>query len=63
MVSRAVALFVLRRFQKFPCIVQNNPLCFSRKPDPSQAAQSKASTAYLHEAKVRLSDIQPSSGV
>ncbi|XP_077462128.1 uncharacterized protein LOC144077901 [Stigmatopora argus] len=33
MSTAAVALSVYKRFQKFPCILQNNPLFFSRKPD------------------------------
>lgn len=33
METAAVAQTVYKRFQKFPCIVQNNPLSFSMKPD------------------------------
>ncbi|XP_062333552.1 uncharacterized protein LOC134033424 [Osmerus eperlanus] len=34
MTTSAVALAVCKRFQKYPCIIQNNPLTFSRRADP-----------------------------
>ncbi|XP_026158859.1 zinc finger protein 638-like [Mastacembelus armatus] len=41
MATAAMALSVYKRFQTFPCIIQNNPLFFSRKPDPKTNTQSK----------------------
>ncbi|TDH16594.1 hypothetical protein EPR50_G00021640 [Perca flavescens] len=45
MATAAMALSVYKRFQTFPCIIQNNPLFFSRKPDPKANTQTKV-TAY-----------------
>uniref|UniRef100_A0A3Q2WI50 Zinc finger protein 638-like n=1 Tax=Haplochromis burtoni TaxID=8153 RepID=A0A3Q2WI50_HAPBU len=45
MATAAMALSVYKRFQAFPCIIQNNPLFFSRKPDPKASTQTKAITA------------------
>uniref|UniRef100_A0A3B4Y3M2 Matrin-type domain-containing protein n=3 Tax=Seriola lalandi dorsalis TaxID=1841481 RepID=A0A3B4Y3M2_SERLL len=47
MATAAMALSVYKRFQTFPCIIQNNPLFFSRKPDPKANTQTKVITAYL----------------
>ncbi|CAK6971659.1 uncharacterized protein LOC128366986 [Scomber scombrus] len=48
MATSAMALSVHKRFQKFPCIIQNNPLFFSRKRDPPAAnTQTKVLTAFL----------------
>ncbi|XP_071360149.1 zinc finger protein 638-like isoform X2 [Trachinotus anak] len=47
MATAAMALSVYKRFQTFPCIIQNNPLFFSRKPDPKASTQTKVITAYL----------------
>lgn len=47
MATAAMALSVHKRFQKFPCIIQNNPLFFSRKRDPTASTQTKVLTAYL----------------
>ncbi|XP_060908904.1 zinc finger protein 638-like [Labrus mixtus] len=47
MATAAMALSVYKRFQTFPCIIQNNPLFFSRKPDPRANTQSKVISAYL----------------
>ncbi|XP_019939414.2 zinc finger protein 638-like isoform X2 [Paralichthys olivaceus] len=47
MATAAMALSVYKRFQMFPCIIQNNPLFFSRKPDPKASTQTKVITAYL----------------
>ncbi|XP_061686282.1 zinc finger protein 638-like isoform X2 [Syngnathoides biaculeatus] len=44
MATGAMALAVYKRFQRFPCIIQNNPLFFSRKPDPKAQAQVLPST-------------------
>ncbi|XP_075907473.1 uncharacterized protein LOC142904938 isoform X3 [Nelusetta ayraudi] len=41
MATAAMALSVHKRFQTFPCIIHNNPLIFSRKPDPKPSAQSR----------------------
>ncbi|XP_072239753.1 uncharacterized protein [Leuresthes tenuis] len=46
MATAAMALSVYKRFQMFPCIIQNNPLFFSRKPDPKPNPQSKVIAAY-----------------
>ncbi|XP_059190582.1 zinc finger protein 638-like isoform X2 [Centropristis striata] len=47
MATAAMALSVYKRFQTFPCIIQNNPLFFSRKPDPKATTQTKLITAHL----------------
>ncbi|XP_034543401.1 zinc finger protein 638-like isoform X2 [Notolabrus celidotus] len=47
MATAAMALSVYKRFQTFPCIIQNNPLFFSRKADPRANTQTKVITAYL----------------
>ncbi|XP_055367942.1 zinc finger protein 638-like isoform X2 [Betta splendens] len=44
MATATMALSVYKRFQTFPCIIQNNPLFFSRKPDAK--AQTKVIAAY-----------------
>ncbi|XP_034749834.1 zinc finger protein 638-like [Etheostoma cragini] len=44
MATAAMALSVYKRFQMFPCIIQNNPLFFSRKPDPKANTQIKVTT-------------------
>ncbi|KAA8594410.1 hypothetical protein FQN60_011545 [Etheostoma spectabile] len=44
MATAAMALSVYKRFQMFPCIIQNNPLFFSRKPDPKANTQIKVIT-------------------
>ncbi|XP_070832763.1 zinc finger protein 638-like isoform X2 [Chaetodon trifascialis] len=51
MATAAMALSVYKRFQAFPCIIQNNPLFFSRKPDPKANMQTKIITAYLESAE------------
>ncbi|XP_042340617.1 zinc finger protein 638-like [Plectropomus leopardus] len=47
MATAAMSLSVYKRFQMFPCIIQNNPLFFSRKADPKISTQTKVITAYL----------------
>ncbi|GAA6228710.1 zinc finger protein 638-like [Lates japonicus] len=51
MATAAMALSVYKRFQTFPCIIQNNPLFFSRKPDPKVSTQTKVITAYLDSSE------------
>ncbi|XP_044044998.1 zinc finger protein 638-like isoform X3 [Siniperca chuatsi] len=51
MATAAMALSVYKRFQMFPCIIQNNPLFFSRKPDPKANTQTKVITAYLDSSE------------
>ncbi|KAM8773265.1 uncharacterized protein AB9X84_015129 isoform 2-T2 [Acanthopagrus schlegelii] len=51
MATAAMALSVYKRFQAFPCIIQNNPLFFSRKPDPKANMQTKVITAYLDSSE------------
>ncbi|XP_070778079.1 zinc finger protein 638-like [Enoplosus armatus] len=51
MATAAMALSVYKRFQTFPCIIQNNPLFFSRKPDPKANTQTKVITAYLESSE------------
>ncbi|KAM7418332.1 hypothetical protein PAMA_015789 [Pampus argenteus] len=46
MATAAMALSVHKRFQKFPCIIHNNPLFFSRKRDPTANTQTKVLTTY-----------------
>ncbi|XP_030580465.1 zinc finger protein 638-like [Archocentrus centrarchus] len=46
MATAAMALSVYKRFQTFPCVIQSNPLFFSRKPDPKASAQTKVIAAY-----------------
>ncbi|KAG8014972.1 RNA-binding protein 20 [Nibea albiflora] len=45
MATAAMALSVYKRFQTFPCIIQNNPLFFSRKPDPKAHTQTRVISA------------------
>lgn len=52
MATAAMALSVYKRFQAFPCIIQNNPLIFSRKADPKPSTQSKSSPAPPQAAEV-----------
>ncbi|KAF7652324.1 hypothetical protein LDENG_00098160 [Lucifuga dentata] len=52
MATPAMAMSVYRRFQKFPCIIQNNPLSFSRKPDPKANTQSRVIQAFHDSSKV-----------
>lgn len=47
MATAAMSLSVYKRFQKFPCILQSNPLFFSRKPDPKANIQAKVIAAYV----------------
>ncbi|XP_010752501.2 zinc finger protein 638-like isoform X1 [Larimichthys crocea] len=47
MATAAMALSVYKRFQTFPCIIQNNPLFFSRKPDPKANTQTRVISAYV----------------
>ena len=42
MTTSAVALAVCKRFQKYPCIIQNNPLTFSRRADPRKSDASSS---------------------
>lgn len=51
MATAAMALSVYKRFQTFPCIIQNNPLFFSRKPDPKSSSQTKVIAAYLDSSE------------
>ncbi|KAM9856924.1 uncharacterized protein ACBR49_000588 [Aulostomus maculatus] len=51
MATAAMALSVYKRFQKFPCIIQNNPLYFSRKPDPKANTLTKVIAAYLDSSE------------
>ncbi|KAM8879355.1 uncharacterized protein AB9W97_014755 isoform 2-T3 [Spinachia spinachia] len=51
MATAAMALSVYKRFQKFPCIIHNNPLFFSRKPDSKDAIQTKVIPASLDRAR------------
>ncbi|XP_049577844.1 uncharacterized protein [Syngnathus scovelli] len=51
METGAMALSVYKRFQRFPCIVQNNPLFFSRKPDPKTNTQTQVFSPNLHLRK------------
>lgn len=52
MLTAVRALAVYKRFQKFPCIVQNNPLFFSRKPDPKPNTHTKVIAAYCDSSEV-----------
>ncbi|XP_028265849.1 zinc finger protein 638-like [Parambassis ranga] len=45
MATAAMAMSVHKRFQIFPCIIHNNPLYFSRKPDPKVSPQPKTNAA------------------
>lgn len=56
MATAAMALSVYKRFQKFPCIIHNNPLFFSRKPDPKVNTQTKVVPASLDSAEVGVFD-------
>ncbi|XP_056136285.1 zinc finger protein 638-like [Lampris incognitus] len=51
METAALALAVHKRFQKFPCIVQNSPLTFTRKADPKPTTQGKVIAAYVDSPK------------
>lgn len=52
MATAAMALSVYKRFQAFPCIVQNNPLLFSRKADPKVGTQGKVTSAPQQSSEV-----------
>lgn len=52
MATAATALSVYKRFQAFPCIIQNNPLVFSRKTDPKVSPQSKIIAAPQQPSEV-----------
>ncbi|XP_061628020.1 zinc finger protein 638-like isoform X2 [Phyllopteryx taeniolatus] len=51
MATGAMALSVYKRFQRFPCIIQNNPLFFSRKPDPKANTQTEVLPSNLHSSE------------
>uniref|UniRef100_A0A3B5BE80 Zinc finger protein 638-like n=1 Tax=Stegastes partitus TaxID=144197 RepID=A0A3B5BE80_9TELE len=51
MATAAMALSVYKRFQTFPCIIQSNPLFFSRKPDPKASTQAKVIAAYIDSSE------------
>ncbi|XP_051939727.1 RNA-binding protein 20-like [Hippocampus zosterae] len=48
MATSAMALTVYKRFQRFPCIIQNNPLFFSHKPDPKPSTPTQGLSSNLH---------------
>lgn len=52
MATAAMALSVYKRFQAFPCIIQNNPLFFTRKADPKISTQSKIVSAPQQPSEV-----------
>ncbi|XP_026215735.1 zinc finger protein 638-like isoform X2 [Anabas testudineus] len=56
MATAAMALSVYKRFQTFPCIIQNNPLFFSRKPDPK--AQAKVIAVYADLSEVTPTNVK-----
>lgn len=56
MATAAMALSVYKRFQTFPCIIQNNPLFFSRKPDPKANTQTRVISAYVDPSEVSIFD-------
>lgn len=47
MAASSIALAVHKRFQKYPCIIQNNSLAFSRQADPKSSTNSKVLPASL----------------
>ncbi|XP_068448297.1 zinc finger protein 638-like isoform X2 [Clinocottus analis] len=51
MATAAMALSVYKRFQTFPCIIQNNPLFFSRKPDPKANIRTKVISTFLDSSE------------
>ncbi|XP_024866227.1 zinc finger protein 638 isoform X3 [Kryptolebias marmoratus] len=53
MATAAMALSVYKRFQTFPCIIQNNPLFFSRKADPKANTNTKVIVAYCDSSEVK----------
>uniref|UniRef100_A0A1A8DYW7 Matrin-type domain-containing protein n=1 Tax=Nothobranchius kadleci TaxID=1051664 RepID=A0A1A8DYW7_NOTKA len=46
MATAAMALSVFKRFQMFPCIINNNPLFFQRRADPKPYTQTKVIAAF-----------------
>uniref|UniRef100_A0A3Q2YH95 Uncharacterized LOC109521704 n=1 Tax=Hippocampus comes TaxID=109280 RepID=A0A3Q2YH95_HIPCM len=48
MATSAMALSVYKRFQRFPCIIQNNPLFFSHKPDPKASTPTQVLSSNPH---------------
>lgn len=52
MATAAMALSVHKRFQTFPCIIHNNPLFFSRKPDPKPSGLSRVGSEHQQPAEV-----------
>ncbi|XP_061844367.1 uncharacterized protein [Nerophis lumbriciformis] len=51
MTTAPMALSVYKRFQRFPCVIQSNPLLFSRKPDPKASTQTQIGSPNLHSPK------------
>lgn len=56
MATAAMSLSVYKRFLMFPCMIQSNPLFFSRKPDPRTNTQAKAISVGPEAAEVRVLD-------
>ncbi|XP_061736832.1 zinc finger protein 638-like isoform X2 [Nerophis ophidion] len=51
MTTAPMALSVYKRFQRFPCVIQSNPLLFSRKPDPKASTRTQICSPNLHSLK------------
>ncbi|XP_054634763.1 zinc finger protein 638-like isoform X2 [Dunckerocampus dactyliophorus] len=56
MATAAMAMSVYKRFQRFPCIIQANPLLFSRKPDPKASMQTQVRSPNLHSPEEILAN-------
>ncbi|XP_057698782.1 zinc finger protein 638-like isoform X2 [Corythoichthys intestinalis] len=56
MATGAMALSVYKRFQNFPCVIQTNPLFFSRKPDPKANTCTLKKPPNLQSPEVIVND-------
>nr|XP_057944397.1 zinc finger protein 638-like [Doryrhamphus excisus]XP_057944405.1 zinc finger protein 638-like [Doryrhamphus excisus] len=62
MATAAMAMSVYKRFQRFPCIIQENPLLFSRKPDPKVSTQTQVCSPNLHSTEEILANDDGKTG-
>lgn len=54
MATVPMSVSVYRRFLMFPCMIQSNPLFFSRKPDPKTNTQAKVFSVCHDPAEVSV---------
>ncbi|XP_028315845.1 zinc finger protein 638-like isoform X3 [Gouania willdenowi] len=63
MATAAMALSVYKRFQTFPCIIQSNPLMFSRKADPKANTATKVTSTGPDSSQTKTANVKVSQPV